>query len=55
MQSLPVELIPPQLYLGGPKWLQDNISQDNFWFNKPLTDKARAAVPGTIKREVTQK
>jgi hypothetical protein len=55
VQSLPVELIPPQLYLGGPKWLQDNISQDNFWFNKPLTDKARAAVPGTIKREVTQK
>lgn len=51
-QSLPVELIPAQIYLGGPKWMQDNISQDNFWFNKPLTDKARALVPGAIKREV---
>lgn len=54
-QSLPVELIPPQLYLGGPKWLQDNISKENFWFNKPLTDRARNAIPGTIKREDSQK
>lgn len=50
VQSLPVELIPPQLYLGGPKWLQDNISQVNLWMNKPLNDKAREILPGPMKR-----
>lgn len=52
MQSLPVELIPPQFYLGGIKWPQDNISQTNLWMNKPLSDKARLLIPGSLKREV---
>ncbi len=52
MQSLPVELIPPQLYLGGVKWPQDNISQTNLWMNKPLNDKARLLIPGAIKRDL---
>ncbi|MBX9686247.1 MAG: hypothetical protein K2X27_06065, partial [Candidatus Obscuribacterales bacterium] len=51
LQSLPKELIPQELYLGGPKWMQDNISQDNLWFNKPLTAKARELIPGTLKRD----
>ena len=51
-QSLPTELIPPQLYLGGVKWPQDNISQDNLWFNKPLTEQARLLIPGALKREL---
>jgi hypothetical protein len=50
LQSLPQELIRPELYLGGPRWMQDNISQDNLWFNKPLTEKAKALIPGAIKR-----
>jgi hypothetical protein len=51
LQSLPVEMIPKELYLGGQKWMQDNISADNLWFNKPLTEKAKLLMPGTIKRQ----
>jgi len=42
IQSLrPTELIPDGLYLDGPIWPQDNLSQACLWVHKPLTDKAR--------------
>lgn len=50
-QSLPVDLIPQGLYLGGPKWMQDNISQKNLWMKKPLNQKARELIPAPIKRD----
>lgn len=50
LQSLPQEFIPESLYLGGPKWMQDNISQDNLWMNKPLSDKGKQLIPGPIAR-----
>ena len=50
LQSLPKELIPSQLYLGGLVWMQDNISQDNLWMNKPLSERAAALIPGPLKR-----
>jgi len=43
-QSLPVELIPQGLYLGGPVWPQDNIGPQNLWMNKPLNESARQLV-----------
>lgn len=45
VQSLPSELIPKGLDLGGPKWPQDNIGPRNLWMNKPLSDKARKLIP----------
>ena len=39
LQSLPKELIPEGMYLGGPTWPQNNIDQNNLWMHKPLTDK----------------
>jgi hypothetical protein len=45
-QSLPVELIPKGLYLGGPKWPQDNIGPQNLWMNKPLNERAASLLPG---------
>lgn len=50
MQSLPVDLIPAQFYMGGAKWVQDNISQRNLWMNKPLSEKSLHLVPGQIVR-----
>lgn len=50
-QSLPTELIPQGLNLGGPKWIQDNISQKNLWFNKPLNQKAKDLLVAPIKRD----
>lgn len=41
LQSLPVDRIPEKFYLGGPRWLQDNISQDNLWMHKALSPRAR--------------
>lgn len=41
LQSLPAEMIPAKFYLGGARWLQDNISQDNLWMHKPLSEKAK--------------
>jgi len=41
VQSLPKELIPEGLYLGGVKWPQDNIGPANLWMYKPLTEKAK--------------
>lgn len=40
LQSLPVEHIPPQLYLGGAVWPQDNVGPQNLWLVKPLTERA---------------
>lgn len=41
IQSLrPIELIPEGLYLGGPEWRQDNISQRNLWLHKPISKQA---------------
>ncbi len=51
LQSLPQELIPPHLYLGGVKWPQDNISQQNLWMNKPLTEAAAELIPAPLLRE----
>jgi len=50
-QSLPVELIPKGLYLGGPKWPQDNIGPQNLWMYKPLNDRAaKLDVTGAQKK-----
>lgn len=52
LQSLrPLELIPNGLYMNGPVWPQDNISQQNLWMNKPLTNQAIALISGPMKRE----
>jgi hypothetical protein len=45
VQSLPKELIPEGLYLGGIKWPQDNIGPANLWMNKPLSEKAKKLLP----------
>lgn len=51
IQSLrPVELIPKELYLGGPTWPWDNIGLDYLWLNKALNPEAQAALPGPISR-----
>lgn len=43
IQSLrPLDLIPKELYLGGPVWPQDNIGPQNLWMNKPLSDKGKS-------------
>jgi hypothetical protein len=41
LQSLRPDLIPAHLNLGGPKWLQDNISLDSIWMHKPLSAKGK--------------
>ncbi len=41
LQSLPRELIKEELYLGGAKWPQDNISQTNLWMFKPVSRHGR--------------
>lgn len=48
VQSLPVELIPQGLYLGGPTWPQNNIDQKNLWMHRPLNDNAAALLPGPL-------
>lgn len=45
LQSLPKELIPEELYLGGVKWPQDNIGPANLWMYKPLSEKAKKLLP----------
>lgn len=43
VQSLrPVEKIPAGLFLDGPIWPQDNISNDCLWLFKPISDKGKA-------------
>jgi hypothetical protein len=39
VQSLRRKYIPRGLYLGGPTWPQDNITQKSLWMAKPLTDR----------------
>lgn len=53
LQSLPAEMIPAQLRLNsGFTWMQDNISQENLWMNKPLSAAAQKLIPGPISREL---
>lgn len=40
LQSLPEEHIPAELNLHGPKWPQDNISANNLWMHRPLSERA---------------
>jgi hypothetical protein len=42
LQSLPEDLIPPELRMRGPQWPQNNIDQKNLWIHKALTDEAKA-------------
>ncbi len=41
LQSLPKEMIPPELYLGGVKWPQDNIGPQNLWMHKAISEKGK--------------
>ncbi len=51
IQSLrPVELIPAQLSMGGPLWMQNNIDQKNLWMYKPLSERAKVLLTGPVKR-----
>lgn len=40
LQHLPRKFIPDELYLGGARWPQDNIGQQNLWMYKPLSERA---------------
>lgn len=53
VQSLPQEHIPAHLNLHGPKWPQDNITVDNLWMYKPLSERARLA-QATADRAVAE-
>lgn len=49
VQSLrPAELIPDGLNLNGPIWPQDNITSQNLWMNKALTERAAQLIPGPV-------
>lgn len=51
LQSLrPVELIPADLYLGGPTWMQNNIDQKNLWMHKPLSERAKKLLTDSVQR-----
>lgn len=45
LQSLREDLIPEELNMHGPKWPQDNISQENLWMYQPLHDGAKLLFP----------
>jgi hypothetical protein len=40
VNQLPVDKIPPELYLGGPKWEYTNLDQRYLWLYNPLNRKA---------------
>lgn len=44
LQSLRSDLIPPELNMGGPKWPQDNISDDIIWMYKPMSEQGQKIV-----------
>lgn len=49
IQSLrPTDLIPEGLFLDGPLWPQDNVGPELLWMNKPLNEKAAAAIPSAV-------
>jgi hypothetical protein len=48
LQSLPKELIPAHLYLGGLVWPQNNIDQQNLWMYKPMNEKAAKLITGPL-------
>lgn len=55
IQSLaPSKLIPSELNLGGPKWPQDNISDQCLWLYKPLSKRAQGFVPPCFNKPLTE-
>ncbi|HEY9714400.1 MAG TPA: hypothetical protein V6C72_13095, partial [Chroococcales cyanobacterium] len=51
LQSLREDLIPAELNMHGPKWPQDNISQQNLWVIKALNEKANASLKNRLLAE----
>lgn len=41
LQSLPRKYISDEYFMGGVRWMQDNIGAENLWLFKPLSEKSK--------------